>query len=119
VLQENAELVKLLAGLSQLDISAKTNGDAARDVPAGAIALVGSGFEAFVFVAEAVDMAVVKAKWQREIDKDGKYIAGLRAKLANKNFVDRAPAELVAEQKRKLADSEARVAKLEGYIRGY
>jgi valyl-tRNA synthetase len=107
---EQSELVMLLANLDRLDLEAPSKH------PAGSIALVGSGWEAFVFLAGAVDMAQLKAKFSKELEKSGKFIAGLKAKLSNPQFTGKAPPELVAGEQAKLKDAEARSAKLQEYI---
>ncbi|MDR1447300.1 MAG: valine--tRNA ligase [Treponema sp.] len=126
-LKENAALVRLLAGLGELEIiesSAghthagkaslpETGGTAAQ----GAIALAGTGFEAFIFIAGAVDIAALRQKFSRELEKDRKFTASLEAKLANENFLKNAPPELVEAEKIKLAESCSRTGKLESYIR--
>ena len=73
--------------------------------------------DAFVFIAEAVDLKFLKDKFSRELEKDRKYIEGLKAKLNNDNFIKNAPPELVAAEKEKLAEGESRTGKLESYIR--
>jgi valyl-tRNA synthetase len=115
-LAENAGLVRLLAGIGELEIAGSPpegEGGAAR----GAIGLAGSGFEAFVFIAGAVDLAFLKQKFAKDREKDGKFITGLRAKLSNENFLKNAPPELVEQEKAKLEDAQKRTAKLESYIR--
>ncbi|MDR2344067.1 MAG: valine--tRNA ligase [Spirochaetaceae bacterium] len=106
----NRELACLLAGLSELaDASAG-------DSPRGAVALAGTDFEAFLFIAEAVDMTVLKAKWTRELEKDRKFITSLRTKLGNENFLKNAPDALVGGEKQKLVEAEKRAGKLQGYL---
>jgi valyl-tRNA synthetase len=128
-LEANAELVKMLAGLGELDVTPPVSGqdDPARgqdnpaptaQSPAGAIALAGSGFDAFVFVAEAVDVAALKAKFSKELEKDRKFIQTLEAKLANGNFLKNAPAELVEGEKAKLAEAQSRAARTESHLKG-
>jgi valyl-tRNA synthetase len=107
----NSGLVCLLAGLSEL-----TTGQAGHTAPPGAIALSGPGFEAFLYIAEVVDMTLLKAKWTRELEKDRKFAASLKAKLENENFLKNAPAELAEAEKRKLTETEKRAEKLEGYL---
>jgi valyl-tRNA synthetase len=70
-----------------------------------------------VYVAEAVDMDFLKRKFLREIERDGKFIAGVQAKLSNGQFLKNAPAELVAAEKVKLEGALRRTANLESYIR--
>ncbi|GAB6393423.1 MAG: valine--tRNA ligase [Treponematales bacterium] len=117
-LAENAALVKLLAGLGSLEISAAgSEGDGSAAGKAGAIGLVGAGFEALVFVADAVDIAFLKQKFEKEIEKDRKFAAGLTQKLSNPGFLKNAPPELVAEERRKLDDTLKRTSKLESYMK--
>jgi valyl-tRNA synthetase len=112
VLDQNRGLVKLLAGIGELEIET-----AAGTRPAASVALVGNGFEVFVFVAEAVDTAALKQKFGRDLERDRKFIQGLRAKLADERFVKNAPAELVEGEKAKLDESLKRADKIESYLR--
>jgi len=109
--RENEGLIKLLAGIGDLSV------ESAAERPAGSIGMAGSGFEVFVFVAEAVDTTALKKKFSGDLERDRKYIDGLKAKLANEQFVKNAPAELVAEQKTKLEEALLRTEKFENYLR--
>jgi valyl-tRNA synthetase len=111
-LQKHESLLKLLSGLADISII----GGRGERRPAGSVALAGAGFEAFVFVSDAVDMAALKQKFGKELDKDKKFTAGLGAKLANEKFLQNAPAELVESEKHKLEEAEARIAKVEAYV---
>ncbi|GHU87034.1 valine--tRNA ligase [Spirochaetia bacterium] len=121
ILEANAELVKLLAGIGELELARTktrtvlTDGEGRR--PEGSIAVVGAGFEAFVFIAEAADLASLKQKFIKDIDRDRKFIEGLKAKLGNEKFVQNAPPELVQGEKEKLEDALKRTEKLESYIK--
>jgi len=115
VFRENEGLIKLLAGAGELQIEAA--GGASSGRPAGSIGLAGTGFEIFVFVAEAVDTAALKKKLSGDLERDRKYIESIRAKLANDKFVKNAPNELVEEQRNKLEESVRRIEKLAGYLR--
>jgi valyl-tRNA synthetase len=112
-LRENGELVKLLAGIGDLEL-AETPG---LSRPAGSIGLAGSGFEAFVYIAEAADLGLLSRKFTKDIERDRKFIAGLEAKLGNEKFLRNAPPELVAGEQLKLEDALKRTKKLESYIR--
>jgi valyl-tRNA synthetase len=114
ILRENEGLVKLLAGIGDLDTAP---GAAHTARPAGAVGLVGQGFEIFVFIADAVDMGLLKQKFSRELERDRRFTGALEAKLGNGQFLKNAPAELVAGEKTKLAEAQKRVEKLEAYIR--
>jgi len=116
LLKRNGELVKLLAGIGELGIEADSGIGGSR--PEGAIGLAGSGFEVFVFIAEAVDIDALKKKFAKDIERDNAFINGLRAKLENEQFVKNAPAELVAGERAKLENSLVRIGKLESYMCG-
>jgi valyl-tRNA synthetase len=128
-LKENAALVKLLAGLGELAVQSGgeaagagtaggANGGAAHPVPAGAVVLAGADFQALLFIGEAVDLAALKAKFEKNLSKDKQFIRGLEAKIANPDFVKNAPAELVEGEKQKLAEARERTGKIESYLRG-
>ncbi|MDR1374917.1 MAG: valine--tRNA ligase, partial [Treponema sp.] len=112
VLRDNGDLIKLLAGIGVLEIAPSP----AEARPAASIGLAGTGFEAFVYIAEAADPAFLKQKFAKELAKDEKFIASLRAKLANENFLKNAPPELAAGERRKLDDALKRTGKLRSYI---
>jgi valyl-tRNA synthetase len=132
IVESQAELVKSLAGIGELAIEAPPapvgsdtagTGGAGGPRPAGSIALAGgrsaggTDYEAFVFIAGAVDLGALKQKFSRDMEKDRKFITGLRVRLENAKFLQNAPAELVAGEKLKLEEAARRVEKLESYIR--
>ena len=113
LLRENAALLRLLAGIGELEISgAADGGEKAR----GAIGLAGNGFDAFVFIADAVDMEMLLKKFAKELERDQKYINSLEAKLSNADFLKNAPPELVEGEKIKLKECLSRTGKLKSYI---
>ncbi|MCL2139234.1 MAG: class I tRNA ligase family protein, partial [Treponema sp.] len=116
VLQQNEELVKLLAGIGELEIQSAN--ETAGKRPEGSIGLAGSCFEAFVFIAEAIDISSLKQKFNKEIERDRLYIKNLQVKLANEQFIKNAPPELVLAEKAKLNDTLARIGKVESYLSG-
>jgi valyl-tRNA synthetase len=106
-------LIKLLAGIDDLTIEK----DSTAERPAGSIGMTSSGFEVFVFVSEAVDTAALKKKFSNDLERDRKYIEGLRVKLSNEQFIKNAPAHLVIEQKTKLEETLLRTEKFANYLR--
>jgi valyl-tRNA synthetase len=113
-LSEHEGLVKLLANIGELAIeTAETGGNR----PKQAIGLAGTGFEVFVYISDTVDFDLLKRKFSKEIDKDRQFIASLKNKLSNENFLRRAPPELAAGEKQKLEESLKRVDKIASYIR--
>src|SRR5919197_1942944 len=59
-----------------------------------------------------VDLAAERARLQKEIGRVTESVEFLTAKLARPEFVERAPAEIVARERERLAAEEARRAKL-------
>ncbi len=118
VLKDNEQLVKLLAGISEMEIKTTGGGTggAAGNRPAGSIGMAGSGFEVFVFIAEAVDITALKQKFNKDLERDRAFIRGLQTKLANEQFVKNAPPELVSAEKTKLEDGLARTNKIESWL---
>jgi valyl-tRNA synthetase len=115
-LRQNEGLVKLLAGLGELEIKAPAKTPDER--PAGSIGMAGAGFEVFVFIGEAVDITALRKKFEKDLARDNAFVQGLRAKLANEQFVKNAPPELVAAEKLKLEEGLARTGKIESYLCG-
>jgi valyl-tRNA synthetase len=111
-LRQNEGLVKLLAGIGELEYKAPD------ERPAGSIGMAGAGFEIFVFIGEAVDIAALRKKFEKDLARDNAFVQGLRVKLANEQFVKNAPPELVAAEKLKLEEGLARTGKIESYLRG-
>ncbi len=58
-------------------------------------------------VGEVVDLAAERTRLEREIGKLGTEIDRSRQKLANVDFVARAPAEVIEQQRERLAEAEA------------
>jgi len=112
IFNQNEGLIKLLAGIDDLSVEVAKEGR-----PSGSIGMTGSGFEVFVFVAEAVDTQALKKKLSGDLERDLKYIEGLRAKLANEQFVKNAPPALVDEQRSKLEETLRRTEKLGNYLK--
>ena len=128
LLRQNEGLVKLLAGIGELEIETATEVGTAKDKttkgeapgarPEGAIGLAGNGFGIFVFIAGAVDIGALKKKFAKELERDRAFVKTLQTKLANERFIENAPPELVAGERTKLEDSLARVGKLDSYLCG-
>ena len=57
-----------------------------------------------------------KAKLQDELEHQRKFLAGVRAKLGNSNFVAHAPEAVVAVERKKEADALARIEALEASL---
>jgi len=84
--------------------------------PALAMTAVTNSAELYVPLAELINIDDEIARQNDEMKKLNQEITRLDKKLSNKNFVDKAPEKVVAEQKEKLADYQSRQAKVEQRI---
>ncbi len=99
-------LIKRLARLDRLEASdSPADGGAARFVLGEATAVLPLG--------DVIDIAAEKARLEKERDKLRGEITKLDKKLSNEQFLAKAPAEVVEEQRERLADASRSVAKLE------
>ena len=101
------------------DISALTRAErvevldqAAADAAPATKALAGVSGELQVLlpIEGLVDLGALRGRLEKDIAKAEKEIKGLAGRLANPNFADKAPPEVVAECKANLAEAEAQAA---------
>ncbi len=72
-----------------------------------ALAGVSGELQVVLPIEGLVDLEALRARLQKDIAKAEKEIKGLAGRLANPNFADKAPPEVVAECKANLAEAEA------------
>jgi len=72
--------------------------------------------EVHVDLSRFIDVAAERKRLEKERDNLTKQIGGIDAKLANKSFVDRAPAEVVQQQRDKLAELRGQIASVEAAL---
>ena len=95
-LDTNRGLIGRLARLSEITVS--------DTIPSGAVQVVVDEAVAALPIGEVIDISQEVARLQKEIDKVNSEIGKIEKKLANENFVSRAPAEVVEEQHTRAAD---------------
>jgi valyl-tRNA synthetase len=100
----NADVLKRLARLSDV-----TFADAA---PAQSVQVLVRGTTAALPLAGVIDIAAEKARLAKELEKITQDIGRIDAKLGNADFVARAPAEVIDEQKERRAEAAQRQAKV-------
>jgi len=106
-LQAEAETVKALAGLAELTFLPP---GAAR--PAKAAAAVGPGMEIFLPLAGLIDLGEEERRLRKEIDKAAAEGEKIGKKLANAQFLERAPVEVVEKEKGRAAELDETLARL-------
>ena len=105
-LQQNLTALLKLAKLSSISLLAK-----GEEAPAAATTLVGE-MEVLVAMAGLIDKTAELARLDKEIQKITADITRTKGKLSNANFVDKAPAEVIAKERAKLTEAEQAVSKL-------
>ncbi|MDP8916128.1 MAG: valine--tRNA ligase [Pseudomonadota bacterium] len=103
-LARHRELIVSLARLGSVEAT-----DAA---PAGAVPFVLSEATGALSIAEFIDVAAERSRLAKGAAAEEAEAAKVRRKLDNADFVSRAPAEVVEENRERLVESEAAAAKL-------
>jgi valyl-tRNA synthetase len=103
-LRTHRDLILRLARLERIEIAQTT--------AKGAIEVVLDEASLAVFIAEAIDKAAELRRLGRELDKVAGEAGKLRAKLDNQGFLAKAPPEVVADIRERLAEAESARARL-------
>ncbi|QDS97810.1 valine--tRNA ligase [Adhaeretor mobilis] len=75
-----------------------------------------AGVQVYVDVSAFIDVEAEKVRLSGERDKLAKFVSSLSGKLNNENFVSRAPADVVQQQREKLAEVEQQLAAVESSL---
>ena len=100
----NSVLIKLL------NLSAVTPVD---EKPEGVFTFVANNAEYYIPVGGMIDVEAEKAKIEEELKYTKGFMISVNKKLGNERFVAGAPEQVVAMERKKLADAEAKVKILE------
>ncbi|MDR0590992.1 MAG: valine--tRNA ligase [Candidatus Nomurabacteria bacterium] len=105
LIEENRELVKFLARLSDVEQVSELRG----------LQLAANGHEAWLDVDDKVLKEYLADLEKRRIALEGE-INGLKARLSNDSYIKKAPQELVEETRQNLAEKEAIIHKVKAQI---
>ena len=108
VINENEAVI---AGIAKLDEIEFTD-----NVPAESIEKTMSGYKLIIPLEGLIDPEEEMARLQKELESVKNDIKIITSKLANKKFVEKAPAAVVDKEKAKIADAENKKAMLEKSI---
>jgi valyl-tRNA synthetase len=111
IFEGSAALIAQLAGTRNLLFQEQ------RPDGQGALSAAGRGFEAFVFIREAIDAQKESARLAREKEKAVGEMRHIQDKLSNASFVERAPREVVDREREKLEEHARLIDKIDGYLR--
>jgi valyl-tRNA synthetase len=68
--------------------------------------------EVHVDVSRFIDVGAERKRLEKQRDELAKFVESIAKKLANKGFVDKAPADVVAQQRAKLTEVEGQLASI-------
>jgi valyl-tRNA synthetase len=106
-LEANRRVISELSNLRQLDLSTS------QDKLTNCLVGVGKKARVFLHVEGRLDIAAEKKRLNQELQKLRGVVTGFEKKLSNKDFVDRAPEEVIIETKAKHADMQQKIKALE------
>lgn len=98
LLSQTRDYIFRLARVSSVEVVSQLSGD---KLAAQAVA---AGFSLEVPLADLIDANAEKARLTKELEKVRQQTDGLDRKLSNASFVERAPKEVVEENRKRLAD---------------
>ncbi len=84
----------------------------ASEAPPGAVVIAFEAASIALPIADVIDIASERTRLEKEYKRLAADIGKIEAKLANPEFLKRAPEEVVAEQHERLADTQATRAKV-------
>ncbi|AFG38511.1 valine--tRNA ligase [Spirochaeta africana] len=113
-LRQQVPLIELLTKAEGVQVMAAA--DSSDSAAAGAVRVVGNGFQCLVYVRDQIDIEAELAKLNRNAGKLQQQLEATRRKLANENFVSRAIPEVVAKERDKQREFEDKLAKITAYI---
>jgi valyl-tRNA synthetase len=99
--------IAALAGVGRLECGPDI------EKPRQAASQVTPEFEIYTSLQGLIDVAAETARLQKQLAEKLKHLQAARAKLGNAGFVERAPAEVVQQQRDLVADLQSQIAAME------
>ena len=107
-----APYIERLAGASEVEV---TGNDYAPG--AGMVTVTTHSARLYMPMAELVDLEAERARLTKELEKAKKQLEAQEKKLANENFVSRAPEAVVNAERERAEKAKALIANLEGSLK--
>ena len=105
-IRSHAEYFEKLSGIGRLQVGHNL------DKPKASASAVVGEIEIFVPLADMIDLDIERTRLQKEIDQKEGFLDSIKKKLANRQFVERAPESVVDGERRKEASAIEELAKL-------
>ncbi len=110
VLQDHRRYFGKLARVSNLEVGIDL------EKPAACASSVIGACEVFTPLAGMIDLDVERARIEKEIEQKRGFLLAVRRKLANEQFVGRAPEDVVERERQKERDAGAEVERLQASL---
>ncbi len=107
LLTDSTELIKKLARVESLDVQKKA------ERPKESIALAVGALEIFIPIGGILDKEKEQTRITKEIEEKQRYQEQLAQKLENREYVEKAPANIVDGERAKLEETKQRIKTLE------
>lgn len=112
-----AEFEAVIAKMGNLSsITPLATGASETEKPAGAAAFIVKTTEYFLPLGAKIDTAAERERLTKELDYVRGFLASVQKKLANERFVQSAPEQVVANERAKQTDAEAKIRALEAQL---
>ncbi len=103
--------IGLLAGVGKLEAAP------AVIKPPQSASCVNADFEAYVSLAGLIDVEAEVKRLEKQLAEKTKHLQGISAKLKNANFVDKAPKEVVQQQRDQVTEFQGQIKVMEEDLR--
>jgi valyl-tRNA synthetase len=84
--------------------------------PLNAISILVKQFEFYLPLLGAIDAGAEKERLTKELEYNKGFLKSVQSKLANERFVSNAKPEIIENEKKKMADAEAKIKSIEQQI---
>lgn len=105
---EGILIEKLRTGIEELTMAEKG------EKPSEALYAIVDGVE--IYLINEIDKVAEQKRITEELEDLKKYVAGLEQRLSNKEFIKKAPAQIVAQENEKLSQAKANIFEMEKYL---
>jgi len=110
VVEEHVEVIKFLARLTKVEYGEHIQ------KPEGSASAVGSGYEVYLPLKGIIDLEKEKERLARELSKISLEMERAKNKLGNKNFIKKAPQEIITKERERLDEYEKAHRRIEGIL---
>ena len=107
----NEGIIKFLGGIDSITIGKNIS------KPKASASAVGKGFEIYIPLKGLIDFEMEKARLEKEIQKIEYEIERSDRKLKNKNFIGKAPTEVIEKERKKYHSNNEKISRLKEILK--